>query len=411
MDFIMPYTEEQQRFRQEVRTWIDKNVPENMRMPIDARDLTEEHERYWKEERKVLAAKGWLNPAFPKQYGGGGLASDQCTILTEEFSRARINLGFFSNSWALDALLVWGTEEQKQRFLVPLLKGDKTTWYKYSEPQSGADLAGIQTRAVQDGDDWLLTGQNVFISGFRGATRPDYVFGPAITDPDAPRHRNLGVFIIPVNSPGFEVRAQNLLVGDEQHFLFLDNVRVPNDHVIGGPHQGWQVAMTAAENEHGGQGSPAPRDEAVEHLVAYARETRHNGGTVGKDPVLQQVAMDAYLESQVQAILLKRTNWMYHQHVEVQHEGAMANVRGRESGLRNVIRTREVMGLYAMLGTRDPLAPHGGAQEVRQRGAAGQSHAGGSTNIMKVILARRIGISRTQERAAVTPATAGKLSN
>jgi hypothetical protein len=411
MDFTIPYTEEQQRFRQEVSTWIDQNVPTNMRMPTDPRDLTEEHERYWKEKRKVLAAKGWLYPAFPKQYGGGGLTVDHATILTEEFTRARINMNFFSNSWALDALLVWGTEEQKQRFLVPLLKAEKTTWYKYTEPQSGADLAGIQTRAVKDGDDWLITGQNVFISGFRGATRPDYVFGPVITDPNAPRHRNLGVFIIPVNTPGFEIRAQNLLVGDEQHFLFFDNARVSGDHLIGGEHQGWQVAMTAAENEHGGQGSPAPRDELVENLVNYARDTRHNGGSVGKDPVLQQTVMEAQLEAHVQGILLKRTNWMYHQHVEVQHEGATSNVRGRESGLRNVVRVRDVMGLYAMLGTQDPLAPHGGAQEVRQRSAAGQAHAGGSTNIMKVILARRIGISRTQERAAVTPATAARAQS
>ena len=412
MDFIIPYTEEQQRFRQEVRSWIEHNVPAEMRVPIDrAKDLTEEHETWWKEKRKELAKKGWLYPTFPKQYGGGGLTADYATVLEEEFTNARINLGFFSNSWALDALLVWGTEEQKQRFLVPLLKGEKTTWYKYTEPQSGGDLAGIQTRAVKDGDDWLITGQNVFISGFRGATRPDYVFGPAITDADAPRHRNMGVFIIPVNSPGFEVRAQNLLVGDEQHFLFLDNVRVPGSHLIGGEHQGWQVAMTAAENEHGGQGRPAPTDPEAENLVAFARQTRINGGALGQDPVLQQIAMDAQLESHISSILLRRTNWMYHRRMEVQHEGSMANVFGREYSLRNATRIREVMGLYSLLGTRDPRAPLGGAQEVAQRSRAGQNHGGGSTNINKVILARRIGISRTRERAAVTPATSGALGS
>ena len=406
MDFTTPYTEEQQRFRQEVSTWLDGNIPENMRVPTDPRDLTQEHYYFWKEKRKELAVKGWLYPTFPKQYSGGGLTADHATILSEEFTHARINLAFFSNSWALDALLVWGTEEQKQKFLVPLLKGEKTTWYKYTEPQSGADLAGIQTRAVKDGDDWLVTGQNVFISGFTGPTRPDYLFGPAITDPDAPRHRNLGVFIIPVPSPGLDIQEMALLVGNEQHFLFLDNVRVPGDHLIGGEHQGWQVAMTAAENEHGGQGRAFPQDEVAVNMVEYAHTTKQNGGTVGQEPVRQQAVMDAHLEAHVNGILLRRTHWMYHQRVEVNHEGAMSNVHGREYSLRQAIRVRDVYGLYAMLGTRDPWAPHGGAQEVVQRSRAGQGHAGGSTNIMKVILARRIGISRTKERPATTPATA-----
>ncbi len=409
MDFALPYTEEQEQFRQEVRAWLEENIPDEMKEVIDPRDRTSEHYQWWLQKRKEMARKGWLYPTYPKEYGGGGLSADHEIIIEEELTRARASRINFVTSMILPGLLVWPTEEQKQKFLTPLLTGEQTAWYKFTEPQSGADLANIQTRAVRDGDDWLITGQNVFISGGTGPDRPNWLYGPAVTDPEAPRHRNMGMFMIPYPSPGLEIRDMSLLSnGDESHFIFLDNVRVPGDHLIGGEHQGWQVGSTNREQEHGGAGRASPRDAVADDLVEYLRTTPHNGDTLGKDPLAQQTAMQTYLEAHVDGLLLKRTYWMYHHRLEVQHEGNLANVHGRESSLRNTIRVRDVMGMYSLLGTRDPRAPHGGAQEVNQRGKAGQNHAGGSTNIIKVILARRIGISRTQERAAVTPVTASK---
>ncbi len=405
MDFTLPYSEEQQRFRAEVRTWLEANVPEEMKSPIDGRDFTDEHYLFWRGKHQELAQKGWLYPTFPKEYGGGGLSGDHETILQEEFLRARA-VGTFTNPFAFPTLLVWGTEEQKQKFLVPMLTAEKVAWQKFTEPQSGTDLANYQSRAVRDGDDWVITGQNVFVSG-RGP-QPDYLFGPAVTDTEAPRHRNLGYFMIPYPTPGLEIRNQNLVTGNDQHFVFLDNVRVPGDHLIGGDHQGWQVSNTALEQEHGGRGSAFPRNETVDNLVEYTRTTRRDGGTLGQDPVVQEATMQNYLEAHVQSLLAKRTFWMYSNHQEIVFEGNEANVHGRESGLRIAMRAREVMGMYALLGTKDPRAAHGGAPAARQMGAAGQSHAGGSTNIAKVVLARRIGISRTKERPAPTPSTATK---
>ena len=254
-----------------------------------------------------------------------------------------MTLNGFVPNFIFPGLLVWATEEQKQKFLVPLLTAEKTCWYKFTEPQSGADLANIQTKAVRDGDDWVITGQNVFISGGTGPDRPDWLYGPAITDPDAPRHRNMGMFVIPYPSPGLEIREQNLLTGDEQHFLFLDNVRVPGDHLIGGEHQGWQVGSTSRENEHGGRGRAFPRDEVVENLVVYAQDTKQNGGNLGKDPVVQQETMDSYLDAHVQALLLKRTYGMYQNREEIVYEGNLANLHGRESSLRVASRVRDVM--------------------------------------------------------------------
>ena len=403
MDFTLAtYTEEQERFRLEVRAWLEENVPEEMKDPIDGEDFTYEQYQFYRELWRKMGEKGWLFPTYPKEYGGGGMSADYEVIISEEMSSANVK-ACTSRSLVFQTLLVWGTEEQKQKFLPPLLRGDAIVFQKLTEPQGGADLASIQSRATQDGDDWILNGRNVFIGDPYDV---EYIAGPMVTDPDAPRHRNLGYFMIPVPSEGLELREMRLLPSSRKQAIFLDNVRIPGDHLIGGVNQGWQVMGTHLEFEHGGRGRAVPRDENTDSLVEYLRDTKHDSGTLGSDEVVQQVAMDAVLDAHVQGLLLQRTYWMYQNRMEIQYEGNVANVHGRESSLRNARRIRELYGPYGFLGTKEPGAPHGGAQEVNQRSRAGQNHAAGSTNIAKVILARRIGISRTQERAAPTASTA-----
>ncbi len=402
MDFEYRYTEEQQRFRQEVRAWLEKNIPEEMKEPLDDRDATDEHYLWWREKSKEIAAKGWLYPTAPKEYGGGGLTPEYKVIITEEFHRHRIAppIGRWGNqmNFLVSALLVWATEEQKQRFLVPILKAEKMAWEKMTEPQSGADNANYQGYAVRDGDDWLLTGTNVFTSG-RGPY-PDFLYGPMLTDRNAPRHRNLGFFIIPVPSDGLEIRPMPLVHGNDQHFEFLDNVRVPGFNLIAGDHQGWQVVNTVYEHEHGGHGQAAPRDAVVDSLVTYVKETQRNGGRLGEDPLVRQATASSYLGSHVTSLLAQRTFWLYNQHVEMTYEGSLNGIARYEFTEATSQRVRDVMGMHALLGTRDPKAPHRGVQGVAQIIGCG------SPNIGRLIIARRIGISRTRERAFATPATA-----
>ena len=401
MDFALPYTPEQEEFRKEVRAWLEENIPEEMRDPVDQKHFTAEQYWFWREKHKEMAKKGWLEPTYPKEYGGGGLTGDHETIIDEEFARARA-VRRFSSTQIFPTILVWGTEEQKQKYLRPLLTGEKVTWQKLTEPHSGADIADYQSKAVRDGDDWILNGSNVFIGGYEDA---EMMVGPMLTDPDAPRHRNLGYFVIDIPSEGLDIREMGLLVEGRKRAIFMDNVRVSGDHLIGGDHQGWQVLGTHLEFEHGGGGRSFASDETLNDLLSFVKYASNDSGTLGSDPVLQQETMDAYIESHVQGLLAKRTHWMYQAKQEIRYEGNMANVHSRESGLRNARRVRDIMGLYTYLGVDEPGAPFGGAQEVRQRSAAGQRHAGGSTNIAKVVLARRIGISRTQERPAPTPST------
>ncbi|MBI4298188.1 MAG: acyl-CoA dehydrogenase family protein [Chloroflexi bacterium] len=404
MDFKYHYTEEQEEFRREVRAWVKANVPPEMRAPYGQfRDLPEHVYKFWRTKHMKLAEKGWFYPMYPKQYGGGGLTPEHEVILAEEFERGRVR-GSMGNSFALPALLVWATEEQKQKFLVPLLKTEKVSFQAFTEPQSGSDLAGIQSRAVRDGDDWLITGQKIFISG---QGEPDWLFGPILTDLEAPRHRNMGFFMIPYPSKGLELRRQNLLNGYDQNFVFMDNVRVPGDHLIGGDHQGWQVTGSSLEIEHGGRGSPIQRDVYLEKLLAYTRQATRLGKSLGSDEIHQQTAMEAYMDSHVSGLFALRNYSMYQARQELSYHGSQNSLYGREYRIRNANRARDLMGMYSLVGETDPLAPVEGTQEQFQRGSLVGAHPGGAIEVQKVIVARRLGISRTRERAAATPSTAG----
>ena len=403
MDFKYAYTKEQEEFRKEVRAWLEENIPDEMRSPVDRLDLSDEHYKFWREMHPKLAEKGWLYPTYPKEYGGGGLSGEHETILLEEFERARV-VRDFTNSLIFPTLLVWATEEQKQKFLVPLLKAEKVAFQNFTEPNAGSDLASLQSKAVRDGDDWIITGQKIFVSGHGDC---DYLFGPIMTDSDAPRHRNLGYFMIPSPSPGLELSRLNLLTGHDQIFVFMDNVRVTADHLIGGEQQGWQVTQTTLEIEHGGRGVAFPRDRALENLLKYVQETKSNGGTLGSDPIIQQHAVEAYIDSHINDLFAKRNYWMYQARQEMSYHGSLSSMFRKTFAMRNADRARDIMGMYSLLGVREPRAPFAGQPEVYQRGSLTGAHPGGTIEIQKVIIARRLGISRTRERAAATPSTTG----
>ena len=403
MDFKLPYSNEQEDFRREVREWLEANIPEGMKSPVDRLEITEELYTYWRGMHQELAARGWLYPTYPKEYGGGGLSGNHETIILEEFDRARVVRGF-TNPYIFPTLLVWGTEEQKQKFLKPLLTAEQVAFQNFSEPNAGSDLASLQSRAVRDGDDWIISGQKTFISGHGDV---DLLFGPIMTDPDAPRHRNLGYFLIPAPAAGLELQRLNLLTGNDQSSIFMDEVRVPGDHLIGDDHQGWQVTQTTLEIEHGGRGIASPRDEALENLMKYARETTRNGEVIADDPVVQQTTMDAYIESHINTLLSHRNYWMYQTRQEMTYHGSQGDMYLKSFRMRNADRARDIMGMYSLLGVREPRAPFGGEPEVYQRSSLVGSHPGGTIEIQKVIMARRLGISRTRERAAATPSTTG----
>jgi alkylation response protein AidB-like acyl-CoA dehydrogenase len=410
MDFSeYSYTDEQQHFRGQVRDWLDGNVPAGAVAPLgDGIDVefTDELLEIAREMRRRLGHKGWLYPTYPREYGGGGLTGDHEVVLDEELRRRRVPV-LFSNGLVNAALLVWGTEQQRLKFLTPMLQGEQIAFQGFTEPQSGSDLANIKTTAVRDGDEWVVNGTKCFVSG-AGPLLADIIFGPLLTDKDAPRHRNLGYFLISAKLPGVSLVPQRLLNGNHQHFVYYDGVRVPGDCLIGGDHQGWQVTATTLEEEHGGRGRPVATNAVAEALVSYVRETSRHGALLGADPVLQQLAVGSYIDAHMDALLAVRNYSMYARRMEMSYEGSQSATWTRESEVRVNVQSRQILGPYAQL-EHDPRAPQEDSVGARF-GRNLPPHAGGTTEIQKTIVARRLGISRTQERAAPTPATATEFT-
>ena len=256
MDFEPAYTPEQEAFRKEVRSWLAEHVP-----VVDGNPDSDENYPKYREFGRKLGARGWLRSTAPVEYGGGGLSVDHAIVIGEEIDAYDLGLPpYYDTGGTLGgaSILVWGTEEQKLRMLPPIFRGEVVTWQLLTGPEAGSDLAGTQTEAVRDGDDYVINGEKVFVGGTHGA---DYLWTITRTDPDGERHHNLSWFMIPADVPGITVTPMELMGDDgegagrgHKNTIFFDDVRVPAANLVGGENNGWKVATTHLELEHGSGG-------------------------------------------------------------------------------------------------------------------------------------------------------------
>ena len=240
-------SEDLQAFRWAVRGWLDQNAPVNVAIPADASPLDQESQRIIKEFRAKLGSQGWLAPSWPSEYGGGGLTIGAAEVIQQELGRLRLPTMGDNYRW-IPAVMTWGTEEQKQRYVVPSLRGQTITWQAFNETNSGSDLASVRTQAIWDGDDFIINGEKSFITG---RFDPDFLWTLVVTDPDLPRYGNLALLMVDARSPGIEIKTLRLLAGSERKLTF-DHVMVPGSCLVGSPTQGWEIAQSILERERGG---------------------------------------------------------------------------------------------------------------------------------------------------------------
>ncbi|MDP6801393.1 MAG: acyl-CoA dehydrogenase family protein [SAR202 cluster bacterium] len=400
MDFEPRYTAEQQTFREEVRSWLTENVPPDLAQPADAADTTYDEYLQYRVLGRRLGGKGWLWPTAPAEFGGGGLSIDHAIVIEEELDEYDLTVPpYYDSGGRLGgaSILVWGDDEQKQRFLPPIFTGDVRTWQLLTEPSAGSDLAGVQISAVRDGDDYVINGQKIFVGSSHGA---EQFWMITRTDPDGKRHQNLSWFMVPADSPGITVAPMDLLIsGGEggagtgiKNTVFFDNVRVPASNLIGGENNGWQVATTHLELEHG-SGGTIRRNRLVDRLFEYAGGLERNGKPLSKDPEVQELMVDVYVEAEISRLFGLRNYWMRHSHQKMAHEGPQSSYYRKTSGLRMGESILKVLGPYAL--TNDPAWDRSdGHMEVFQRSSIVALHPGGTAEIQKVIMARRLAIGR-----------------
>ncbi len=296
----LSYGPEYEAFRAEVRAFIAAHKD---KAPRAGRGVTAgKAHKAVREWQGLLIENGYAARNIPKQYGGYGAPVDilKRVIIEEEFNSAGVSRGVGGQGpeMLVPTLLEHGTEEQKQRYIGPTIRGEMIWCQGYSEPGSGSDLASVQTRAVADGDDFLLTGQKIWTTT---AHESQMMFGLFRTEAEASKHAGLSYLLVPMDTPGIEVRPLETMTGDtEFNEVFFTEARVPQTSIVGQRGEGWKIANATLTHERNMLASAAVLDGGLRNLVRLMEKERVNGGRVMDSPVLRDRLLR--LQSRVMAM-------------------------------------------------------------------------------------------------------------
>jgi alkylation response protein AidB-like acyl-CoA dehydrogenase len=290
-------------------------------------------------------------------------------------------------------IIHYGTDEQKAKFLPGIAKGE-TLWVQgYSEPNSGSDLASLQTRAVEDGDEWVINGQKIWSSYGHYA---DWCFMLARTDPDAPKHRGISYFLIDMKTPGVTVRPLINIAGTKGfNEIFFENVRVPKDALLGEKNRGWYMATTTLSYERTAIEAPARAQRILNDLVRYAKLTKKNGHTLAEDPNVRQRLAQMAIEIDVARCLSYRVATTQSRG-EIPGPEAPANKVFCSELIQRLAQVgMQMMGLYGQLEFNTKWAPLKGKIERLYLTSVSGTIAGGTSEIQRNIIAERgLGLPR-----------------
>jgi alkylation response protein AidB-like acyl-CoA dehydrogenase len=387
MDF--EFSPEQEAFRMELRTWLEANVPEDLKQHADdmvpsSRDEFERRKQF----QKKLAQARWIGIWWPREYGGRGAGIIEQTIYDQEYERAhapRMTNHPPINQWG-PTVIHWGTEAQKKRLLAPMLSGEETWCQGYSEPNAGSDLASLQTRAVDKGDYFEVTGQKIWTSAGHFA---DWIYMLVRTDPAAPKHKGISCMYIDMHSAGVDVRPLIEITGSH-HFneVFFDTVKVPKENLVGPLHEGWRVAMTTLSYERAISGGHNHLTQ-IESLIDLSRQVSINGRPACEDEYFRQQI--ANLKIQFESLRLTGYRALTRQikGLPPGPELSMLKTVGCNLLLDIMKVSTEMLGGYMTLAEPHPSMPDASQWLHRVLGMRGQTIAGGTTEISRNIIGER----------------------
>ncbi|HJN87232.1 MAG: acyl-CoA dehydrogenase family protein [Dehalococcoidia bacterium] len=393
MDF--GYGPEQEALRQEVRKFIDENVTPEVLAEVQTKAEGGEWPHF-KEMHRKAAERGWVGMCWPKEYGGqDGSRMDQY-IVEEEFVRVGIAMGGVGSG--APAILAAGSEEQKQHFIPGLINGDISFAMGFTEPQGGADLAGLQCRAVKDGDEYVINGQKMFTSAAHFAT---HIYLMCRTDPDAPRHRGISIFLVPMDTPGISVRPLWTIQNDppappgtncgasRTNETFFEDVRVPLSALLGDENRGWYVGAMGLNLDRVGASRLVRSINRDEDFINWAKEHDLDGHSVTDDPAVRDKLAEMWIEAQVCRLMTMRSMSIWEHGNDFTYEGSAEKVWAPEHGVRITEAISQILGPYAQLlsGSEDAIEDGLYAHNIMGAFQSGINH--GSVQIMRDMVARR----------------------
>ncbi len=393
MDF--GFTPEQEALKQEVRQFIAQNVTPEVIAELESAEEGGRGPNYRELLRKA-GERGWVGISWPKEYGGqGGSRIDQY-LVEEEFARVGISVGGAGSG--APAILAAGTEEQKRYFLPRIMRGEAVFALGFTEPQAGADLAGLQCRAVRDGDEFVVNGQKIFTTAAHYAT---HLYLMARTDPDAERHKGISIFLVPMDTPGITVRPLWTIQNDppapigttygqrRTNEVFLEDVRAPASCMLGEENTGWYVGALGLNLDRVGASRYLLSVRRDEDIINWVKENQFDQFSPGQDPAVRDRLAELWIEAQVCRLMTMRSMSLVEHGGKFSYEGSAEKVFSPEHGVKTTETITQVLGPYAQLMNGSLGAVEDGlfAHNVMGSFQSGINH--GSVQVMRDQVARR----------------------
>ncbi len=388
MDWSFP--PEAEEFRSEVIEFIAEHLTEDV--------ISSTHDgtiHNWDFHKKI-ADRGWLGGAVPSELGGGGKSALEMAVMIEELQLAGAPIdGMGVAIVVASVVLELGNDHLKETIVPKLLSGETLVSFGYTEPDSGSDVAAAQTRAVKDGDDWVINGQKMWTTMAHIA---DYVLLLTRTNADVPKHKGLTFFIVPLSTSGIEIQPVHTMGTERSNATFYDDVRIGDEWRIGEIDGGWEIMKAALKYERGIAGGQFPSPPLIDAFINYARETkRPDGSAIIDDPVVRERVIRALIDVEVCRGFAYNTAFLASEGVMFGVEGSMTKLFASESYKKHSRWFIDMAGTDGLLFLGEPGAPAGGVIDEHFRHAPVTTIYGGTSEITRNLIAEGLlGLPRTR---------------
>ena len=391
MDFR--FTPEEEQFRQEIRQFLKEELPSNWEDEFDPETQIGVDQQFEFALRfsKKLAQRRWLAMPWPTEYGGLDASVMQQLIYNEEMAYyGTPETSSMGVAWIGPSIMLYGSDEQKQRLLPPIANHDEIWCTLYSEPGAGSDLASLQTRAVRDGDEWVINGQKIWTSGGHRAT---WGWLAARTDPDAPKHKGISMFVVPMSAAGITIRPLINMAGRHGfNEIFFQDLRIPAENLVGQENQGWYQLAVALDFERASIAGVARTRRWWEEVVDFAHENRR---FVQARPEIRHRLAEIGVEIEVGQYLSYRVASLQQAGKAPNYEASIAKLYCSELAQRLARTGMELLGLYGQLQASSKYTPLGGHIEHNYLDSVARTIGGGTSEIMRNVIATRgLGLPR-----------------
>jgi alkylation response protein AidB-like acyl-CoA dehydrogenase len=384
MDLNLTATE--QKFRDEFRAWLKANVPAPWKGAVTSENRAD-HIAYLRKWQRTLFEGGWAGISWPKKFGGRGATLMEQAIFQEELALADAPhlIGTIGLSLVGPTIIALGTEEQKGRYLPKILSGEEIWCQGFSEPNAGSDLAAVGTKAIRDGDVFVVNGQKIWTSFAQIA---DYCLLLVRTDFESAKHKGITCLLADMKLDGISVRPLRQMSGDSGfNEVFFSNVRVPVAQVLGQINNGWSTAITALMNERAnlGTGIQVIFKRNLNALIARSKKTERNGKPASSDPVVRQKLAQAYLELEILRLNTNRALTSLAKTGIPGAEGSIQKIYWSEMNQRTQQIAQEILGPYGQLSDFDD-----GMWQYAYLRSRGNTIEAGTSEIQRNIVAERV---------------------